>query len=176
MNKEEYLKKHKVSEKEFLIYCVNVLIDESIRDNDNINDLKGFLYDLITEHFKGIEILDEVIKIQKNNLTDNYMIGLYNGLVTAKCVLLDTDSSKLMVKCKEDNPPLKFEELKENMWVWDNKYKTYYFIEKIGKGKSIFARYIRFVINEFTDELEEDCGWMGSFEDNCFYRKEVKND
>lgn len=81
-----------------------------------------------------------------------------------------------LIKEHYDNPPLKFEELEEDMWVWDNKYKTYYFIEKIGKGKSIFARYIRFVINEFTDELEEDCGWMGSFEENRFYRKEVKND
>lgn len=177
MNKEEYLKKHNVSEKEFLIYCVNALIDESIRDDDNINDLKGFLYDLITEHFKYVENLDEMIKIQKNNLTSNYMIGLFNGLILAKGIIENVDVDKLLIKCKEDNPPLKFEELKEDMWIWDNKYKTYYVIKKIGKGKSIFARYNRFVINEFTDELEEaDCGLMSSFEENRFYRKEVKND
>lgn len=110
MNKEEYLKKHNVSEKEFLIYCVNALIDESIRDDDNINDLKGFLYDLITEHFKYVENLDEMIKIQKNNLTSNYMIGLFNGLILAKGIIENVDVDKLLIKCKEDNPPLKFEE------------------------------------------------------------------
>lgn len=79
-----------------------------------------------------------------------------------------------LIKEHFDNPPLKFEELKEDMWIWDNKYKTYYVIKKIGKGKSIFARYNRFVINEFTGELEDaDCGWMSSFEENRFYRKEV---
>lgn len=176
LNKEEYLKKHKVSERKFLIYCVNALLDESIRDGDNINDLTGFLYDLIMEHFKGIKNLDEIIKMQqKINLNSNYMIGLCNGLILAKGIIENTDVDKLLIKCKENNPPLKFEELEEGVWVWDDKYKTYYVIKKIGKGKSIFARYNRFVINEFTGELEEaDCGWMGSFEENRFYRKEVK--
>lgn len=37
--------------------------------------------------------LDEVIEIQKNNLTDSYMIGLYNGLVTAKAILLNNNDN-----------------------------------------------------------------------------------
>lgn len=104
MNKEEYLKKHKVSEKSFLIYCANALLDESIRDNDNVNDLKGFLCDLVAKHFKGIENLDEMIKIQKNNLTSNYMIGLFSGLILAKGIIENTDVDKLLIKCREDNP------------------------------------------------------------------------
>ena len=48
-SKEEYIKKHNVSEKEFLIYCVNALNNNFIlNDDDNVNDLKGFLYDLIS--------------------------------------------------------------------------------------------------------------------------------
>ena len=63
--------------------------------------------------------LDEVIEIQKNNLTDSYMIGLYNGLVTAKAILLNNNDNIKLV----DNTiyPYKFEDLKEGMWVWDEK-------------------------------------------------------
>lgn len=60
MTKEEYLKEHGVSERAFLIYCINVLVDDDIRINgDNINDLKGFLYELVEEHFKPKENTEE---------------------------------------------------------------------------------------------------------------------
>lgn len=170
MTKEEYLKKHKVSEKSFLIYCVNALIDESIRDNDNINDLKGFLYDSITEHFKGIENLDEMIKIQKNNLTSNYMIGLFNGLILAKGIIENVDVDKLLIECKEDNPPLKLKELEQEMWVWDNHKKDYIkivcFIET-DDGTNVVTENHHYSQNHYSHRL---------FEENRFYRKEVRND
>lgn len=165
MIKEEYLKKHKVSEKSFLIYCVNALVDESIRDDDNINDLKGFLYDLITEYYKGIENLDEMIKIQKNNLTSNYMIGLFNGLILAKGIIENVDVDKLLVECKEDNPSLKFEDLKEDMWVWDNYSKEYKQIAKIDSDK--MGIWYHGIYTEYEADI---------FEENRFYRKEVRND
>lgn len=59
-NKEEYIKEHGVSERSFLIYCINVLVDDDIRINgDNINDLKGFLYELVEEHFEPKENTSE---------------------------------------------------------------------------------------------------------------------
>lgn len=73
----------------------------------------------------------------------------------------------------KDNPPLKFEELKPGMWVWDNKWKTYYTIGKF-RNKNIYARYVRFVVDPYTEESEVDYGWMGVFEENRFYRYEVK--
>lgn len=122
MTKEEYLKKHNVTEKMFLTYCVNALNDNFMRnDDDNINDLKGFLYDLIYEHFNGVDNLNEVIEVQKNNLTDSYMIGLYNGLVTAKNILLAKHVNDELVNLIENIKPYKFEDLKVGMWVLDRK-------------------------------------------------------
>lgn len=57
--------------------------------------------------------------------------------------------------------PLKFEELKEGMWVWDNKYKEYCYIYFIA-GKYPHRKYI--------DNCESD----SEFEENRFYRYEVK--
>lgn len=114
-SKEEYIKKHGVNEKMFLTYCVNALNNNFMRnDDDNINDLKGFLYDLIYEHFNGIDNLNKVIEVQKNNLTDSYMIGLYNGLVTAKAILLNNDTD---IKLADNTThPYKFEDLKVGMF------------------------------------------------------------
>lgn len=88
-----------------------------------------------------------------------------------------TNELDILMKVVEehfDNPPLKFEELEVGMWVWDNKWKTYYTIGKF-RNKNIYARYVRFVVDPYTDEQKVDNnGWMGVFEENRFYRKEVK--
>lgn len=76
------------------------------------------------------------------------------------------DTVDKLIKLHFDNPPLKFEELKENMVVWDNKRKMFI---------KIFD----------TATLEENCfsfevfGWEvpiydEQFEENRFYLKEVK--
>lgn len=59
------------------------------------------------------------------------------------------------------NKPLKFEELKPNMWVFDNKYKEYCYIYFIA-GKYPHRKYI--------DNCESD----SEFEENRFFRYEVK--
>lgn len=61
----------------------------------------------------------------------------------------------------KDNPPLKFEELEKGMWVWDNKYKEYCFIDFIA-GKYPHRSYIN------------NCQSDGAFEENRFYRYQVK--
>ena len=61
----------------------------------------------------------------------------------------------------KNNPPLKFDELKEGMWVWDNKMVLYIRIAKI-IGKTIYAE-------DFLYGF--DC--YGRYEENRFYRKEV---
>lgn len=58
------------------------------------------------------------------------------------------------------NPPLKFEELHEDMWVWDNLVKGYMRIY----GKEI----------KYNEELVEYCCGFIDFEENRFYRYEVK--
>ena len=61
-----------------------------------------------------------------------------------------------------DNLPLKFDELKEGMWVWDNKMVLYIRIAKI-IGKTIY-------VEDFLYGF--DC--YGRYEKNRFYRKQVK--
>lgn len=62
----------------------------------------------------------------------------------------------------KDNPPLKFEELKENMWVWDNDYKLYCLIDRI-------YSFNKFSVNYHFNTMQQ-------FEENRFYRMEVKTD
>lgn len=64
-----------------------------------------------------------------------------------------------------DNPPLKFEELKVDDWVWDNKYKYYgqiYETKKLSNGTSRIICY-----NDMSNFDFE-------FEENRFYRKQVE--
>lgn len=89
---------------------------------------------------------------------------------------LDADSRKLKQLINEhfDNPPLKFEELKEGMWVWDNKYKFYIKIRRV-KGKGSFIGYYpNFAINPFTDEFYENPQGIFFFEENRYFRKKVE--
>lgn len=64
-----------------------------------------------------------------------------------------------------DNPPLSFEEMKEDMWVWDKKENMYiysnnnYDSEEYGKGLRV--------------QFGFDCVRY-PFEPNRFYRKQVK--
>ncbi len=62
-----------------------------------------------------------------------------------------------------DNSPLKFEELHEGMWVWDNNDNKYNKIIEINNDKIGFY-YITNSPTRFT------C----TFEENRFYRKEVE--
>lgn len=100
--------------------------------------------------------LDEVIEIQKNNLTDSYMIGLYNGLVTAKNIILDSHANDELVNCIENIKPYKFEDLKEGMWVYDIKYDEFCRIDFIA---GIYPH------RSYSDGTCED----GEFEENRFF-------
>ena len=65
----------------------------------------------------------------------------------------------------KSNPPLKFEELKDEMWVWDNKEKKYikscnnFDTEEYGKGIRV---QIGFDLVRYP------------YEENRFYRKQVE--
>lgn len=63
------------------------------------------------------------------------------------------------------NPPLKFEELKVGMWIWDDKHHTYILIDRIWESynKAIYFYAIGWECCENTE-----------FEPNRFYRKEVQ--
>lgn len=69
-----------------------------------------------------------------------------------------------------DNEPLKFEELKDGMWIWDNKHKVYNRVRETFN----FGNYnvVKFAyLNETTqwgDTIE--------FEENRFYRKQAEDE
>ena len=64
---------------------------------------------------------------------------------------------------------LGFEEIKEKMWVWDSKTKSYIFIFKPLNWEPIKGlRYANMIINHSAE------GYYMNFEENRFYRREVK--
>lgn len=79
-----------------------------------------------------------------------------------KCHSIEDDSNLLTLLIQEyfGNSPLKFDELEENMWVWDDKKKEWCILDKL---------------------WEKELRWYspsglhgGVFEENRFYRKEVQ--
>lgn len=69
---------------------------------------------------------------------------------------------------------MKFDELKEGMWVWDNKYKYYFECNpRISTDMTECVWYESFWYNtgEGYDEFYED---YIEFEKNRFYRKQVE--
>lgn len=65
-----------------------------------------------------------------------------------------------------DNPPLKFEDLHDEMWVWDNDYKEYVKLYDYGD---------HFEYHLHDDNYKGGVLSKDSFEENRFYRYEVKN-
>lgn len=66
-----------------------------------------------------------------------------------------------------DNPPLKFEELEEEMWVWDNKEKMY--IKSCNKYDT----------KEYGEGIRVQIGFdlvRYHYEENRYYRKQVKDE
>ena len=67
-----------------------------------------------------------------------------------------------------DNPPLKFEELHKDMWVWDNRRKCFLKITKV----EIDQWYRHFVYHYYDINMNGTTRTL--FEENRFYRHEVK--
>ena len=67
-----------------------------------------------------------------------------------------------------DNPPLKFEELKEGMWIWDNYWEEYFEISEVySNTKEIDVLIHQNKINQRRYETIK-------YTPNRFYRKEVQ--
>lgn len=68
----------------------------------------------------------------------------------------------------KSNPPLKFEELKEGMWIWDNYWEQYFEICEIYPDTKEFDILIH---QNRINKLRYD---PMKFEENRFYRKQVE--
>lgn len=80
---------------------------------------------------------------------------------------LKADTLNELIHEHFDNPPLEFEELKPNMWVWDNKRKAKLLIGYCYSKDDMLT--IIFQNPEDYKYIHLD------FEENRFYRKEVKD-
>jgi hypothetical protein len=78
----------------------------------------------------------------------------------------DYHTLKSLIEEHFDNPPLEFEELEEGMWIWDNKRKV----------KLLIAYcYSEDDMGYYNLSNPEDYKYVHiEFEENRFYRKEVK--
>lgn len=67
-----------------------------------------------------------------------------------------------------DNPPLKWEELKPNMRVWDNEMKEWIQIVHLTNFLGA-TKFVNFYINGLSELIDSE------YEPNRFYRKEIKD-
>lgn len=146
---------------------------------------------LINEHFKLVEKFKQLDKdydkfydkslIQIAELKDENN-SLSKQLV--ECQRFCKEKQEMIDELKKtlneniykifSNPPLKFEELKEGMWVWDNKYEIYIKIRIVTNKNSFIGYYPNFECNPETDEPYENLQGIFFFEEKRFYRFEVK--
>lgn len=113
----------------------------------------GLLEQLINEHFE--------LKKRYNLLKESYdgLLGNAVKLQEGICPLCEN------YECR--NPPLKFKELKEGMWVWDDKTKKY-------KQISIIPNIINKTGHEVNFVYFRGHKNVMLFEEDRFYRREVK--
>lgn len=86
----------------------------------------------------------------------------------------DYHTLKSLIEEHFDNPPLKFEELKEGMWIWDDKNKYYFECNpriSTDMTECVWYESFWYKTGEGYDEFYED---YVEFEENRFYRKEVQ--
>ena len=126
-------------------------------DEKKVTEAEKLLYSLsaIKDILKMLECDVEVTMTLKNGHTET--IDCYKEI--EKCVVNFIKSTK----------PYKFEDLKEGMWVWDNKHDMFNQILEL-RINCAEEQEIEFNYSlETDDEIYNDI-----FEENRFYRKQVK--
>ncbi|MGN1343778.1 MAG: hypothetical protein ACI4U3_04310 [Traorella sp.] len=110
------------------------------------------------ECLRAYEVIDTLINLMCGEKREDGYEPSIDETINSMRVL------KQLIEKHFDNPPLKFEELKENMWVWDNKYKMYLKI------------YEAFHFKGYEEWIQYADGVCDLFEENRFFRREVKED
>ena len=72
-----------------------------------------------------------------------------------------------------DNPPLKFEDLEEGMWVWDDKNKAYALVDKWAETGSCLVDIYTIKISKNPSNEIVDTIYKNKFENERFYCREV---
>lgn len=152
LTKEECLEAYEVIDTLIHLMCGETREDSYEPTMDETINSMRILKQLIDKHF-------EIIK--ENHRLSNQLVEL-SRVVMSKQEIIDVLTT---------NPPLKFEDLKEKIWVFDNKTKSYIFIFKPLNWEPIKGlRYAHQIINHSAN------GYYMDFEENRLFRYEVKND
>ena len=143
------------------IDCLSQLIQEHFNNSLSFKAFKLPSYSTL-KGIKKDELIDYIHILYENwRSADSFNESLsnYNRILTDE--LNKADDELCIIKELTNNTPLKFEDLKDEMWVWDNKFECYEKIHGIDKYLGIMFE------NGFYGE------W---FEENRFYLREVKED
>ena len=135
------------------------------KDLENFKQKINCLKQLINEHFE----IENTIK--ENNRLSQQLVERIQELELKEKQWIETERDyRDELKELKRNPPLKFEELNERMWVWDNKTKSYIFVFKpLNWEPTKGLRYAHQIIIHSAE------GYYMDFEENRFYRREVKD-
>ena len=152
---------------------VDCLLSESF-----VKDDYDILEQLIEEHY---ELVDLLKKQDLENLTieelDKWFdrslwhVNKVNEL-SKKTIELSRDikSKQEIIDVLTTNPPLKFEEIRDGIWVWDNNWCEYFEVSEVYPKTNEFDVLIH--QNKINKRRYETI----RFEENRFYRREVNND
>ena len=133
----------------------------------HLKKTRGVMNLLIKEEcIKALDCLaddDKMDELAKNFSMDDDYVSHANYEIARKWCY---DQLKQCIDEHFSNPPLKFEELKEGMWVWDNKRKV----------KLLIAYcYSEDDMGYYNLSNPEDYKYVHiEFEENRFYRKQVE--
>ncbi len=128
-------------------------------DEKKVTEAEKLLYSLsaIKDILKMLECDVEVTMTLKNGHTETF--DCYKEI--EKCVVDFVKNTK----------PYKFEDLKEGMWVWDNKHDMF---NQILELRITCAEEQEIEFN-YSLETDDDI-YNDIFEENRFYRKQVEDD
>lgn len=123
---------------------------------------------LIKEHYNMINVDEFSKKCEKLYTNEDY----FKFIILAITKYNDKDLQDKAIHCLSylkqqlENPPLNFEELEPDMWMWDNKLKAYFKIFKVEYNQGYFIIDGDVFLEEMIDVI-----W---YEENRFYRYEVR--
>lgn len=106
----------------------------------------------------------------ENTVNYNYKLSKENEELKNQLVEIESILSRVSTR-ENSNPPLKFEDLKPGMWIWDNKKKEY--VKCSPNKNALGERCVWFWWSDFNPDGEYEEDYL-IFEENRFYLREVK--
>ena len=134
--------------------------------SNNLNQIRGVMNLLSREEcIKALDCLaddDKMDELAQNfSMDDDYTSHVNYEMARKWCY----DQLKQCIDERFDNPALRFEELKQGMWIWDNARKEWV---KVEAQRETYTKIVECWV----------IGWAllktYEFEPNRFYRKEVQ--